>query len=86
MNKEKTAIQMLIENIDSRLKNYASYTLRYSLETCRNEAKSLLKKEQDQIEKAFDKGYERGGSLLFVNGEPDEGSEYYNSKYGGDNG
>ena len=95
MNKEKTAMQMLYELIDSEVIRLSNVKGEYkkASEQCANQlvvlkmkAKNmqLLQKEQEQIEKAFGKGYKRGGSLLFVDGEPDEGNEYYQSKYGGE--
>ena len=85
MNKEKTAMQMLYGLIDSeaiRLSNVKGKHKKAS-EQCANQlvilkmkAKNmqLLQKEQEQIEKAFDDGYDEASI---------GGGEYYQSEYGG---
>lgn len=75
MNKEKTAMQLLIEEIDHKLDTEISDTFRHSLEEYKKTAKHLLQKEQEQIEQAFDDGYDEASI---------GGGEYYQSKYGGE--
>lgn len=95
MNKEKTAMQMLIEamqrdydSIDGsetpfRIIQKSEIGLRIL------QAKSLLQKEQEQIEKAFDDGYKEGTTPTVWEKDRESGKQYsynyYQSKYGGEN-
>lgn len=92
MNKEKTAMQMLYELIDSEVIRLSNVKGEYkkASEQCANQlvvlkmkAKNmqLLQKEQDQIEKAFDLGVQSG----MTKGYQNVGKDYYESKYGGEN-
>lgn len=76
MSKEKTAMQELFMQLKLQLGN--------------NKVSQMfdevywLAKEQEQIEKAFNEGYGRGGNIFFNEDEPEDGSEYYKSKYRGE--
>lgn len=84
--KEKTAMQILIKEIDNKLSGGLTDTLRYSLEECKNMANSLLKKEQEQIEKAFEDGVTDVFDSAFNKEDIiGSGEQYYQSKYGGEN-
>lgn len=87
MDKEKTAMQMLIEEIDHKLDTEISDTFRHSLEECKKTAKHLLQKEQEQIENAFHFGYLDGiGEDVGLDKYKDAlGKDYYQYKYGGEN-
>lgn len=84
MNKELTAMQLLIEEIDHKLDTEISDTLRYSLEKCQKIAKRLLQKEQEQIEKAFGDGVSEGESRERMEEIYLSIGDYYQSKYGGE--
>lgn len=85
MNKELTAMQLLIEEIYHKLDTEISDTLRYSLEECQKTAKHLLDKEQEQIEKAFDAGVTDVFDSAFDKDDvKGSGKDYYQYKYGGE--
>lgn len=91
---DKTAMQMLIEAMqrdydsidgsESRIANVQKSEVGLRI----SQVKSLLQKEQEQIEKAFESGYGEGvfrGNIII---DADDGvtpDKYYQSKYGGEN-
>lgn len=89
MNKEKTAMQILIEEIESLSDRFQLNTdakriylgLRDKIVNM-----NLLKKEQGQIENAFHFGYLDGiGEDVGLDKYKDAlGKDYYQSKYGGE--
>ena len=90
MNKEKTTIQLLIEDIDSYVSKIPSSNVmgRVQRGLCgdiKRMAIESLKKEQEQIEKAFDAGYSDGivDAVGLDKYKDANGKDYYKSKYGG---
>lgn len=89
MNKEQTAMQILIEKMrkirdDIPTNTQIQRTARGRVVDCIMQAKYLLEKEQEQIEMAFGDGVNEGENRC----EQEEISlsigEYYQSKYGGE--
>lgn len=85
MSKEKTAMQMLIEamqkdydSIDGSL-SFTSNVQKGEIRIRIQQAKSLLEKEQEQIEQAFNLGVQSG----MTKGYQNVGKQHYQSKYGG---
>lgn len=77
MNKEKTAMQMLIEELDKLGK------LGILVDSAKNVAEQLLQKEQEQIEQAFDSGYSEGlGAGTGIGALKYSDVSYYQYKYG----
>lgn len=74
MNKELTAMQMLIEELSQRKD---INTVRMVIAMIKA---NYLQKEQEQIEKAFEDGIYSGK----VFNKPIQGKDYYQSKYGGE--
>lgn len=79
MNKELTAMQMLIESIDARLAQESDKSAIHNLEICLMVSKSLLQKEQEQIEQAF-----TYGCFFHDENKQQSANEYYLSKYLGE--
>ena len=93
MSEELTAIQMLIEamqkdydSIDGS-ESYIANVQKSEIGLRILQAKSLLKKEQEQIEKAFDSGYSDGivDAIGLDKYKDANGIDYYQYKYGGEN-
>ncbi|NGM63530.1 hypothetical protein G5B30_16595 [Sphingobacterium sp. SGG-5] len=91
MNKELTAMQMLIEamqksydSIDGS-ESFTSNIQKGEIGNRIRQAKSLLQKEQEQIEKAFSEGFDDGiESELGYRTKYENQRDYYKSKYGGE--
>lgn len=89
--KELTAMQMLIEAMQKSYdsiecsESFTSNIQKGEIGNRIRQAKSLLKKEQEQIEQAYDDGLddgqeiERGDGAFYENKQ-----DYYQSKYGGE--
>ena len=90
MSKEKTAMQMLIEEIGLMRDAHHIGIQEHRFARGRIvdfiiQAKSLLEKEQEQIEKAFDDGYSDGLGAGTGSGFIEYSNvRYYNSKYRGE--
>lgn len=89
--KELTAMQMLIEELDVCISNLGrkndllTRCQKGRLVDAKLIAKRLLKKEQEQIEKAFDDGYSDGLGAGTGTGELKYSDvSYYQSRYGGE--
>lgn len=81
MNKELTAMQMLIDEMESEFKHATTWSVKkVDIYPWITKAKSLLQKEQEQIEKAFDLGVQSG----MTKGYQNVGKDYYQYKYGGE--
>ena len=75
---EKTAMEDLIEYIELRknqLEQIGEYTLRYQYCLLETKAQSLLPKEREQIEEAWDAGNYNGNPMT-------KPSDYFTQKYG----
>lgn len=88
--KEKTAMQMLIEELDVCISNLGKKNdllTRFQkgrLVDAKVIAQRLLQKEQEQIEKAFEEGEKEGSiDVQNFNSNYDNSKDYYQSKYGG---
>lgn len=91
--KEKTAIQILIDELDVCISNLGSKNdlltrcQKGRLVDAKTIAKHLLQKEQEQIEKAFGDGYGEGvfrGNIIIDTDDGVTSDKYYQSKYGGE--
>lgn len=91
MNKEKTAMHILIEELDVCISNLGSKNdlltrcQKGRLVDAKTIAKRLLEKEQEQIEKAYEDGFDDGiESELGYRTKYENQTDYYQSKYGGE--
>lgn len=82
MIKEKTAMQMLIDSMEHDIKDENNARAKVEIRTWIIEAKKLLQKEQEQIERSYDKGVI--DSYFSHETDTPNGKDYYQSKYGGE--